>query len=170
MALVVISSIVAVAAAGCSGDSQVAPADGGTVDREAMDRPCFLAPDAAMPFLSCPSRHDDTSWKTAFCDALGIRFLKVYEQTCTGYLYRDFRYSVHGIACYYSPETGALIAGRTYEDVLTYCDRTSSDISTGAVPVPGTCTPESPAPVFDCGNGDIDPSDVAVSARRAASM
>jgi len=149
---------------GCSGGTHVGVSDGGSSERPdvvgtddlTVDMTCSLALDAGQPFGGCPPRFGDSAWKNGFC---AISVGTVSEQTCAGYLLRQFDLGTHGWQCFYDPTTQALVAGKFADDVPSFCDHQSSTEIFGTIPAPGACAGRLTALADPCGTGVCtDPS------------
>lgn len=148
---------------GCSGGTIVDVPDGGSQDLPdvgsldaTLDLACSQPLDAGQPFGGCPAQFGDGSWKSSFC---AIAVGTVSEQTCAGYLLRQFDLGTHGWQCFYDPTTQTLVAGKFADDVPTFCNHQSSTEIFGTVPPAGSCPGPLAALSNPCGPGVCaDPS------------
>jgi len=124
-------ALVCSALAACGSPAARTPSDAGD---------CALPLDAAPPWGSCPATFDDTTWRAQLPCFVTVR---LKETTCTGYLSREFTIGgTHGFTCFYAPDSKALVAVQSYDDVpdlLDGCGGRSSVVTAGAVPPMGVC-------------------------------
>lgn len=117
------------ALAGCDVDARIAVADGGpgagcTGSLEQLQRR------PTSPFPPCATTYDGALAQAA-CH---FNFGTLSAGPCGGYLVFVDSVSTHSQACVYDATTRALVGARFSDDIPTYCNLTSSEISAGSVP------------------------------------